>query len=381
MKILIIRNFPSYISLKNNTYNIQEIGLAKALVRLGHICDVVFWTDKEEEDISLTIENGSIIHIFYRKGFTKLKNTIFNHSYELFEKYDTIQPCEYNQIQSWILAKKFPEKTVIYHGPYYSPFNKRYNVMCRFFDVFFVKRYIKLNTRFIVKSKWAQEFLVSKGIDHTNILLAGVGIDIQMLGYKEDSCDKYVYHRICNDLCKLKILYIGRIEPRRNIIFILEVFYNILKLYPEAMLYIIGKGDSEYVYEVRNKAEKFGIKDSIVWQEQIEQKYLADIYQHSDFFLLPTSYEIFGMVLLEAMYYKNVVLTTSNGGASMLINNGKTGFIIDQLDADIWCRTIIQVFEDSEKKELVQMAASLEVSQSFTWDSLAGKFIEQYSSN
>lgn len=49
MKILIIRNFPSYMSVKNNTYNIQEVGLAKALVRKGHICDIVFWTDKEEE--------------------------------------------------------------------------------------------------------------------------------------------------------------------------------------------------------------------------------------------------------------------------------------------------------------------------------------------
>ena len=40
MKILIIRNFPSYMAVKNNTYNIQEVGLAKALVRKGHFCDI-----------------------------------------------------------------------------------------------------------------------------------------------------------------------------------------------------------------------------------------------------------------------------------------------------------------------------------------------------
>lgn len=39
---------------------------------------------------------------------------------------------------SWHLAGKYPEKTVIYHGPYYSPFNKNYNRMCRVFDAFFV---------------------------------------------------------------------------------------------------------------------------------------------------------------------------------------------------------------------------------------------------
>ena len=33
MKILIIRNYPSYMDVEKNTYNIQEVGLAKALVR------------------------------------------------------------------------------------------------------------------------------------------------------------------------------------------------------------------------------------------------------------------------------------------------------------------------------------------------------------
>lgn len=56
MKILIIRNFPSYMAVKNNTYNIQEVGLAKALVRKGNTCDIVFWTDKEEEIVEIPVD-------------------------------------------------------------------------------------------------------------------------------------------------------------------------------------------------------------------------------------------------------------------------------------------------------------------------------------
>ena len=51
MKILIIRNYPSYMDVEKNTYNIQEVGLAKALVRKGNVCDIVFWTDKAVERI------------------------------------------------------------------------------------------------------------------------------------------------------------------------------------------------------------------------------------------------------------------------------------------------------------------------------------------
>ena len=47
MKILIIRNYPSYMDVEKNTYNIQEVGLAKALVRKDNVCDILFWTDKD----------------------------------------------------------------------------------------------------------------------------------------------------------------------------------------------------------------------------------------------------------------------------------------------------------------------------------------------
>lgn len=65
------------MAVKNNTYNIQEVGLAKALVRKGHICDIVFWTDKKEETITIPVDDAGSIHVFYRHGMTMLKNTVY----------------------------------------------------------------------------------------------------------------------------------------------------------------------------------------------------------------------------------------------------------------------------------------------------------------
>ena len=44
------------MAVKNNTYNIQEVGLAKALVRKGHFCDIIFWTDKAEETVDVPVD-------------------------------------------------------------------------------------------------------------------------------------------------------------------------------------------------------------------------------------------------------------------------------------------------------------------------------------
>ena len=49
MKVLIVRPFPSMLDVRQNTYNIQEIGLAKALNRRGCQTDLLFWTDGEEK--------------------------------------------------------------------------------------------------------------------------------------------------------------------------------------------------------------------------------------------------------------------------------------------------------------------------------------------
>lgn len=377
MKILIIRSYPSYMDVEKNTYNIQEVGLAKALVRKGHVCDIVFWTDREEKKVNVPVDKDGSVAVYYKHGKTALKNTVFIGCDSLFEQYDVLQAAEYNQMQSWLLAKKYPQKTIIYHGPYYSPFNKRYNLMCAAFDKVFLNRYLKLGTRFITKSKLAQEFLESKGIHEDRISTIGVGIDPQMLSNGETECTEPLFLSMKQDKA-LRLLYIGRFEKRRKIPFILEIFSAVLKNHVPATLYMIGTGEKEYAEACWKYAEEIGVRDHIVYQERMEQKYLSHIYNLADFFLLPTEYEIFGMVLLEAMYYKNVVLTTSNGGSSTLIENGKNGFIFDSTNSQEWAKCIVDVSENGEKMAKICDAASQKVREDFTWDKLANRFVEQY---
>lgn len=377
MKILIIRNYPSYMDVEKNTYNIQEVGLAKALVRMGNICDIIFWTDKEEKEVIIPINETMHIKVFYKHGKTALKNTIYTGCNNLFEQYDILQPAEYNQLESWLLAKKYPQKTIIYHGPYYSPFNKRYNLMCSFFDKIFLKRYLKLGTKFIVKSKLAQEFLESKNIQKNNISTIGVGIDIQMLSNGKRNCIEPLYTTMKQD-SNLKLLYIGRFEERRNIPFIFDVFKNILRKNIKATLYMIGTGESEYLKNCWSYANKLEIHNYIIYQEKMEQKYLSQIYELADFFILPTQYEIFGMVILEAMYYHTIVLTTNNGGSSTLIENNQNGCIIEKINSKLWADKIQMLLADNQQMNAIKNNAHDTIANLYTWDKLAFKFLDCY---
>lgn len=378
MNVLIIRNYPSYMSVKNNTYNIQEVGLAKALVRRGNRCDIIFWTDKNEETIEVPVsdsQEGKVI-IYYKNGKTALKNTLFIDCKDLFSHYDVLQPCEYNQIEAWMLARKYPDKTVIYHGPYYSSFNKRYNLMCKVFDTFFLHSYKKRNTQFIAKSELAKDFLKSKGLQ--NIDIAGVGIDAEMLVDINSNYDQPIYQKMKSGTAQFKLLYVGKFEERRNIPFVFEVFKRVNLVIPDSMLYMVGTGEKTYIDHCWEYAKDIGIFEKIEWQERIEQKYLSEVYKLSDCFILSTYYEIFGMVLLEAMYYKTLVITNKNGGSSTLIEDGINGLLIDSWEPEKWAEKIIDYLQNPQKREQLTKRASETIEESFTWDKLAPLFEKYY---
>ena len=249
--------------------------------------------------------------------------------------------------------------------------------MCAVFDKFFLKRYLKQKTYFLVKSQLAKDFLLKKGISDNNVSVVGVGIDIQMLSSTDTCCEEPIYIRMKKDN-NHKILYIGRFEERRNIPYILEIFKNVLEKYPNTTLYMIGSGEEKYIDLVWSKAEQLGVRDSIVYQPRIEQKYLAEIYKMSDFFLLPTFYEIFGMVLLEAMYYENVVLTSVNGGSSTVIENNINGLIFEDFVANQWSEKICALLQDKTKMQNIKKSAHRTITLSYTWDCLADTFIKEY---
>ena len=84
------------------------------------------------------------------------------------------------------------------------------------------------------------------------------------------------------------------------------------------------------------------------------------------------------MVLLEAMYYRTIVLTTRNGGSSTLIKDGKNGIIINNKDVDTWVKKIFECLANSNFMSLMGQCASKTIESGFTWDILARDFLKQY---
>ena len=104
---------------------------------------------------------------------------------------------------------------------------------------------------------------------------------------------------------------------------------------------------------------------------------LLEYYRNSDVFLLPTRYEIFGMVLLEAMYFGLPVITTRNGGSCTLINS-ENGIVIDNFDVNTWAEKIEKLLSNSEECKKIGENAHKTIAEEYTWDALADRFLQAY---
>lgn len=375
MKILIIKDVPGEIKAQKMTYNIQEIGLAVALRKKGHECDVMCVADDNQYHEQLVEIEGQKLTIYSMKAYVVLKNGWLRGDNEIIKRYDIIQVCEYNQIYTWHLAKKYRGKMVCYHGPYYCGFNHNYNRMAKVFDALFVGRYCKLDTPFITKSGLATDYLRSKDI--RDVTAIGVGLSPTLLNNSDD--DVLPELKTIENIKGLKLLYIGAIEPRRNATFLLDVLKKIKEEDLQATLVLIGKyKNAEYREIFENKIKNNILNDSIYYVERAEQKYLSYVYKHCDIFLLPTIYDIYGMVLLEAMYFGLPTLTTVNGGSNMMIKDCENGYVFEDFNLQSWTERIKILATDKSLSKEVGRKAHNTIVNEFTWDALADKFLEVY---
>ncbi len=363
MKVLIIRPFPSVVTLKSNSYNQQEIGLADGFLQLGHSCKIVYFDPTNNHSDFFKTNNG-VIDIQYIKGKRVLKNFSFLTDFDdLKKEADLIVVDEYAQFETYRTIKDYSHKTIIYNGPYYSKTKKLYNSFVGFFDFAFLSKYKRLNPTIVTKSRKSLDYLQSKGLKVESFV--GVGLDLNQLRPVDLPAIDGVRKQY-------NLLYVGRLEKRRNILFLIDVLGNLVSENKQFHLTIIGTGDTKYLKKVFSLIRKKRLENNITYIEKIPQKDLADYYLRSNWFLLPTSYEIWGMVLMEAMYYGCKVLTTDNGGSSSLIKNGLNGFV-ENINKEKWAEIILK---DAELPKRV--SNHLLIQSQFEWKGIAAQMISAF---
>ena len=371
MRILLFKTEPKPVNI--NQYNVQVIGLARALVNMGHTCDIIFWSDKgSEKKKIIDVEKGQIT-IYLLRGISLFGNGIFYGYKRIIEQYDVVQVTGYTQITSWILYSGDKYKTILYQGPYTSDYSKRYNIKFAVFNTLLGWKKNK-NTPVLAKNNNAADDMRKVGFK--NVRVVGVGLNDDPFRQEVSKHDRnQLDRRISGNAFKL--LYIGRIEDRRNTLFMIEVISAVVKRGCNIRLDIIGGAESKYFDRCKKMVKEYSLENHISFLGKKKQNELSKYYFDADLFLLPTKYEPFGMVIMESMYHSLPVLSSSNGGADILIEDGVNGFIRPIVTRD-WVDCIIDLYNNRSKLEPIGNRAKTTIDEHFLWEKRALEFLETY---
>ncbi len=175
------------------------------------------------------------------------------------------------------------------------------------------------------------------------------------------------------------LLCVSRIDYRKNQLMLPEV----LALLGEPWhLVLIGSPSTDwYVDKLREKIRLMNFTDRVTMINSVppDSALLPAAYHAASAFLLPSLYEPFGIVVLEAWSAGTPVIASPVGGLKSLIREGETGFFAPPEGAPHeWADLVRKIDEDTDLRARVTEAAAAEAQERYSWGAITEKLVEFY---
>jgi len=298
-----------------------------------------YQSDKVKRLYEVDIENESNLKIF-RIGYKKLPKILSNilYLYSMFRAFQKIR-------------KQF-KPDIIHAHVYTSGFlgvilGKLYNIPVIITDhALLVEEAKTTQERF----KNVVKVLIARFTLNRAQLLLPVSsylcAHIKSLGIRKD-CDRVlpnivdieIFYPVPNNIREdqtKRILFVGRLHPLKGIDYLLNALGELLKRRSDFHLDIIGYG--AYEEEYKRLATCLGLSDKVKFHGRKKKEEIAEYMRSCDFLVLPSLWEAFGVVLIEAMACGKPVIATSCGQKEVV--NEETGILVPSKDSEALAEAI-----------------------------------------
>ena len=195
---------------------------------------------------------------------------------------------------------------------------------------------------FIAYGSKAKDYLTSMGAQPGKV---SIGINtVDTTFYREETNRR----RSGNYEGMKRLLYVGYLVPRKNVGKLIGIIEMLAKTRNDFELHILGDGSDRQNLEAMVKSKNLG--DRIIFHGFVQKKELPEHFAGSIAFLFQTDFDIWGLVLNEAMAAGIATLSSTNAGATFdLITEGKTGFAVDYNNPQTVLEKINYLLDNPEK--------------------------------
>jgi len=175
---------------------------------------------------------------------------------------------------------------------------------------------------------------------------------------------------------KLNIVFIGRLEKRKGLDYLLKAYQQVKRTVPESRLIIVGPGE-----RLRKKYQKRVARDGIEDVVFIGYANYGDLpryYKTADIICCPaTGWESFGIVLIEAMAVGTVVVASNISGYASVLTHGAEGLLVPPKNTPALTEALLSLADDKPRRQQMGQKGIF-TAQQYSWENVAKRVLDCY---
>jgi glycosyltransferase involved in cell wall biosynthesis len=169
------------------------------------------------------------------------------------------------------------------------------------------------------------------------------------------------------------LLYVGRIDWNKQVDKIVEALPSVLKDFPSAKLLVVGPDYANCADQLETLAKNLGVENSLVITRGVSRRMLMEYYSVSEVFILPSSYEGFGLSMLEAMCSRIPVIISPSGGPGDILKDRTNALFLKNVNATEISEQVHEILTNrSLRSKIVKNALEL-VENNYTWEKVVDR--------
>ncbi len=166
------------------------------------------------------------------------------------------------------------------------------------------------------------------------------------------------------------VLFVGRLASNKGLLPLVEAVATLAPQFPELSLVLVG-ADGGMRPAVEGRARQRGLERRVrVLGHVDDEGLLADAYQQARLVALPSEYEAFGLVLLEALAQGTPVVASRVGGIPEFVEDGKAGLLVPPGDVPALANAMARLWSDPSLAQQLGAYGRDQVVPRYTWDRL-----------
>jgi D-inositol-3-phosphate glycosyltransferase len=184
------------------------------------------------------------------------------------------------------------------------------------------------------------------------------------------------------------LLFVGRIEPLKGLDTLLRAIakmtrQGIMQQCPHYLTIIGGEPDAptekmnSEMARIQKLAVELGIADLMIFRGKQAQDTLPYYYSAAQIVIVPSHYESFGLVALEAMACGTPVVASQVGGLAYLVQDGVTGYFVADGDSDALAACLTTLIQDENLRCKIGSQAR-SAAQAYEWDKVSSQIVNLY---